>query len=207
MWNENENVQNYGKKSNNSRAKTINIGKRARYSRIVVPITNQPISQSEQCNHRNAFARSDLLLDATTWSECTILKVSEVHDCDNRNEKIWKKSIQNLKLEVDWGKHQNSDRAIVLVSLKSDQCANMARELLNKFDTFGLVLAEMPMVDESYFTQRYTNTDDEMKLSTASANIWHRWNQFRFTVDFNAQFKVMFCFVSYYFVIDKFAHC
>lgn len=185
--------------------KTINIGKKARYSRIVIPITNQPISQSEQ--HQNAFTRSDLLLDASTWNENTILKVSEFHDCDNENEKIWKKSIQNLKLEIDWAKHQNSYNAIVLVSLKNDQSVNMARELLNRFDTFGMVLAEMPMVDKSYFTQMYAEAEGKMKLSTASDNIWQRWNQFRFTVDFNAQFKVIFCFVSFHFVIDKYAYC
>lgn len=180
--------------------KTINIGKKATYSRIVVPITNQPLSQSEPRDQRNAFTRSDLLLNATSWSENTILKVGEFHDCDSCDEKIWKKSIQNLKLEIDWAKHQNSDQAIVMVSLKSDQCANMAREFLNRFDKFGMVLAEMPMVDKSYFTQMYTKTEDKIELSTASANIWHRWNHFRFTVDFNPQFKVKvtFCF-SFYF--------
>lgn len=174
--------------------KTMKIGKTARYNRIVVPITNQPLSQSEHFDHRIAFTRSDLLLDATTWSENTILKVSDFNDqCDNENEKIWKKSVQNLKLEIDWAKHQNSDTAIVMVSLKSDESTNMARQLLNRFDTFGLVLAEMPMVDKSYFTQKYTQTEanTKMELSTASANIWHRWNKFRFIVDFNAQFKVI----------------
>lgn len=172
---------------------TVRIGKKARYNRVVVPITNQPLSQSEHFDHRIAFTRSDLLLDATTWSENTILKVSDFNDqCDNGNEKIWKKSVENLKLEIDWAKHQNSDIAIVMVSLKSDESTNMARQLLNRFDTFGLVLAEMPMVDKSYFSQKYTQTGQstKMDLATASANIWNRWNQFRIIVDFNAQFKV-----------------
>lgn len=173
--------------------KTVEIGKKARYQRVVVPITNPPLSQSEPFDHRTAFTRSDLLLDATTWSQNTILKISDFNDqCDNDNEAIRKKAIQNLKLEIDWAKHQNSDTAIVLVSLKSDQSTNMARQLLNRFDTFGLVLAEMPLVDKSYFTQKYTKqTENKTNMELASTKIWDRWNRFRFTVDFNAQFKVM----------------
>lgn len=188
--------------------KTMKIGKTARYHRIVVPITNQPLSQSDPGIQRNAFTRSDLLLDAATWKDNTILKISEFHDCDNENEMIRKKSAQKLKREINWAKHQCSDHAIVLVSLKNDQSANLAREFLNRFDTYGLVLAEMPMVDKSYFTQMYgkTTTEDKIKLTTASANIWHRWNQFRFFVDFNAQFKVIFFFFILYFVIDWFTH-
>lgn len=176
--------------------KTMKIGKDASYHRVVVPITNSEYGQNGG-DQRNAFTRSDLLLDADLWRENTILKISEFNECDSCDETISKKSIRNLKLEIDWAKHQSSEQAIVLVSLKTDQCANMARQFLNKFDRYGLVLAEMPMIDKSYFTQMYTKTGDKIKLSTASANIWHRWNQFRFTVDFNPQFKVscVFCFV------------
>lgn len=189
--------------------KTINIGKRATYNRIVVPIINQPLSQSQHVKNdaqQNAFTRSDLLLDAASWRENTILKVSEFNDCDSCDETIMKNSIQNLKLEIDWAKHQNSENAIVLVSLKNDECANLARQFLNKFDKFGLVLAEMPLVDKSYFTQMYTSTSEQIKLSAASANIWYRWNCFRFTVDFNPQFKVNIYFLLgsiFNFAIDQ----
>lgn len=172
--------------------KTINIGKKATYNRVVVPIINQPLGQIQNDTQQNTFTRSDLLLDAASWRQNTILKVSEFNDCDSCDETIMKRSIQNLKLEIDWAKHQNSENAIVLMSLKNDECANLARQFLSKFDKYGLVLAEMPMVDKSYFTQKYTSTGEKINLSTASTNIWHRWNCFRFTLDFNPQFKVMF---------------
>lgn len=184
--------------------KTIKIGKQGSYWRVVVPITNLSLSQREHGQYgdsRNTFTRSDLLLDANSWNENTILKISEFNDCDSCNETILTKSVQNLKLEIDWAKHQNTEQAIVLVSLKTDQCANLARAFLNKFDKFGLVLAEMPLIDKSYFTQMYTKTDEKIELTTASANMWHRWNQFRYTVDFNQQFKVI-CFIFVCLSID-----
>lgn len=180
--------------------KTLKIGKEASYNRVVVPITNRE-HEKDGDDRRKAFTRSDLLLDADAWRENTILKMSEFNECDSCDEKISKKSIQNLKLEIDWAKHQNSENAIVLVSLKTDPCANLARQFLNKFEQIGLVMAEMPMVDKSYFTQMYAKASEQIALSTASANIWHRWNQFRFTVDFNPQFKVS-C-VGFVWLIDQ----
>lgn len=174
---------------------TLKIGKEAKYTRVVVPIVNPSLSQREHEKYRDqrkVFTRSDLLLDANSWNDNTILKIGEFNDCDSRDEALWKESVKNFKLELDWAKHQNTVNAVVLVPLKTDQCTNLARELVTKFDQFGLVLAEMPLIDKSYFTQMYAKTGDKIELSTASANIWRRWNQFRFTVDFNQQFKVIY---------------
>lgn len=174
--------------------KAIEIGKNAKYNRVIVPITNPALSQDEHRQNdgqRHAFTRSDLLLDANAWCEKTILKISDANDCDSCDESIRRQSNQNLKFEIDWAKHQNGDRANVLVSLQNDQNANLARQLLNQFDRFGAVLVEVPIIDKSYYMQTFVKTDDKMKLSTASASVWQRWNSFRFTVDFNPQFNVI----------------
>lgn len=74
--------------------------------------------------------------------------------------------------------------------LKDDNASNLCRQLLNRFDQQGCVLAETSIIDKMFFTQKYSRTDTPIDLSVASATIWQRWNQFRIISDFNMHFKV-----------------
>lgn len=172
--------------------KAIDMGKKASYGRVVSRITCQQLSMRERGtlgDKRNVFTRSELLLNAKQWRQNIIMKVGEFNDCDSRDKFVWKQSNQSMKQEVDWARHLD-ELACVMVTLNSDQSTNLARQLLNCFDTSGCVLAEIPIVDKSFFKQNYTRSREIIELSTASADVWHRWNNFRLTVDFNSHFKV-----------------
>lgn len=169
----------------------IQVGKKATYDRIVTRIISPQAAQrgnDKNGNENNAFTRSDLLLSGEQWRKNTILKMSEFGDCESRNKNVQKQSLRNLKEEIDWAKHLDSI-ACVIVTLNSDESFNMARQLLDKFDQSGCVLAEMTIIDKSFFTQSY-GRNKMINKSQASTMVWQRWNRFRFSIDFNRHFKV-----------------
>lgn len=170
----------------------IAIGRNATFSRVIVRITNSQLSQreSKKSNGNHAvFTRSELLLNAVQWQDNTIFKVNEFGDCDSTDESVLKQSNQNLLQEVDYANHLGNG-ACILVTLNKSPTTNLARQLMNKFDKSGCVLAEISIVDKSFRTQSYTKNRDAIQLSAASATVWRRWNEFRFAVEFNAHFKV-----------------
>lgn len=170
------------------------MAKRASYTRIIARITSVQLGQRNSrpnANKRNLFTRSDLLLNGEQWRRNIILKVSEVGECDSKNGNVRKQSIKNLKQEIDWAKHVDTI-SCVLVTLKDEDSCNLARQLLDNFDHSGCVLAEIPITDKSFFTEKYTRNCKPVEMSMASTNIWQRWNKFRLSIEFNKHFKVCF---------------
>lgn len=176
--------------------KAINVGKKAFYDRIVSRISSPQAGQrgnDKSKNKNDAFTRSDLLLSGEQWRRDTILKVNETGDCESQSKTVQKQSIRNLKEEIDFAKHLDSI-ACVIVTLNNNDSFNMARQLLDKFEHSGCVLAEMTIIDKSYFTQNYDcNLNKKINKSQASTMVWQRWNTFRQSIDFNRHFKVI-CF-------------
>lgn len=173
--------------------KAIDMAKRATYNRVIVRITCPQLSMRGNVRNgekRMDFARSELLLSAEQWRKNTILKVGDGGDCESRDKFVWKRSNQNVKQEIEWAKHLD-ELACVIVTL-NHQSTNLARQIVDSFDRSGCVLVEIPIVDNSFFTQRYNRSRETIELTAASTDVWRRWNQFRLTVDFNAHFKVIF---------------
>lgn len=170
----------------------IEKAKKAGYNRIICDIKCPQLSMHEnrQSNDRtNVFTRSDLLLSAEQWRTNSILKIGDCKDCDSKDTFVWKQSNQTVKQEIEYAKHLD-ELACIIVPLKSDESSNLARQLVQQFNRSGCVLAEISIVDKSFFTQNYINNNQLIELSTASTVVWQRFNQFRCSIDFNQHFKV-----------------
>lgn len=174
--------------------RAIDMGKKATYNRIVSRISTPQIGQRGYDNNGNEnkpFTRSDLLLSGDQWRNNTVLKIGEFGDCESQNKNVQKQSLRNLKEEIDWAKHLDSI-ACVTVTLNNHESFNMARQMMENFAEAGCVLAEMTIVDKSFFAQDYGNNNNVISLSQASTMVWQRWNTFRLSIDFNKHFKVTF---------------
>ncbi|XP_055309339.1 protein arginine N-methyltransferase 5-like isoform X2 [Sitodiplosis mosellana] len=172
--------------------KAINMGKKTTYDRIVLRVATPQSGQrgnDKNGNKIKPFTRSDLLLSGEEWRRNTILKVGEFGDCESRCKHVQKQSIRNLNEEINWAKHLDSI-VCVTITLYNDESFNMARQLLEKFDQGGCVLAEMTIVDKSFFTQNYSKDEKTIKQSQASTMVWQRWNKFRLSIDFDKYFKI-----------------
>lgn len=177
--------------------KAIKVGKEATYDRIVSRITSPQAAQrgNDGCenknkNKNNTFTRSDLLLSGEQWRKDTILKVGECGDCESQNTIVQHQLVRNLKEEIEWASHLDSI-ACVIFTLNNEKSFNMARQFLSKFDKSGCVMAEMTIIDKSFFTQKYGKTKNVLNKTQASAMVWQRWNKFRLSIDFNKHFKVI----------------
>lgn len=172
--------------------KAIEVGKKAHYDRVVSQLISPQLSQ--RCDNigssNKLFTRSDLLLNPSDWRHDTILKVGECGDCDSSNTRVQKQSERNLKQEIEWAKHLDSI-AHLIVRLNNDESVNLARQLLAGFELCGSVLIETPIVDPTYFQQKYSQQQNQrIELSAACALVWKRWSKFQMALAFNDHFKV-----------------
>lgn len=173
----------------------MDMAKKASYTRVITPVTSPQLAQrsiSQNTNSSTVFTRSDLLLSGSQWRSNTILKVGEASECDSRNDNVRKQSVENLRQEIDWAKHLDSIACVIFALKDADSC-NLARHLLANFHRSGCVLAEIPIVDKSYFTQKYAKNSGNSvpaQLLVESSNVWRRWNNFRLIAEFNHHFKV-----------------
>ncbi|XP_031633728.1 protein arginine N-methyltransferase 5-like isoform X2 [Contarinia nasturtii] len=176
--------------------KAIETGRKSSYNRIVTrlksPQLAHRINAIKDESKNDVLTRSDLLLSIEEWRQ-TILKVSEIGDCDSHNKGVRNAAIRMFKEEITWSKHLDSI-ACIIVTLNNDESFNMARQLLEKFDRAGCVLTEIPIIDTSYFTQKYSQNQGGVNMvelkSSATAVVWKRWNRFRLSTEFSGHIKV-----------------